>query len=57
MTEEECRGVLGDIIRPDKTLFCQGHYVAWEPDSTVCLDDHFTIEELEAIVWWVRHHE
>jgi hypothetical protein len=55
MDEQEARRILGDWIQSDSGLYCLGQYVAWSPqNNTVCLDSDFTIEELEAIVWWVR---
>lgn len=33
-----------------------GHYMAWDPgDKDITLDSHFTVEELEALAWWMRN--
>lgn len=56
MDEQRAREILGGLIQPDGGLYDLGHYIAWTPgEEDVRLDDRFTIEELEAIVWWVRH--
>lgn len=57
MNEEKARSILGDAIHKDGvTLDCLGHYMAWSPgDKEITLDSTFTVEELEAIVWWMRN--
>ena len=55
MTEEIARKILpvntDDSIGPN-----HGHYMAWSPsDDTITLDSEFTLEELEAIVWWLKN--
>jgi hypothetical protein len=58
MDEVEARKVLKVAITPDDNLYCLGHYMAWAAGPgqyTICLDDDFTADELEAIVWWMRH--
>ena len=57
MNEEIARDVLHEFIQPDNGLFNLGHYLAWTPgDDEIVLDDGFTVDELEAIVWWIRNH-
>lgn len=54
MDEQRAREILGGMIQPDGGLYNLGHYIAWTPgEEDVRLDDRFTVEELEAIVWWV----
>lgn len=56
MNEQKTREILKDAIQPDGSLYCLGHYMAWTPGSkTITLDDEFTLEELEAIEWWMRN--
>lgn len=58
MNEKEAREILGDTIKEDNSLSSLGQYIAWPVDSfatTICLDAYFTIEELEAIVWWIKN--
>ena len=57
MTEELAKEILGDTIQSDGSLFCLGHYIAWQGGNHVVLDDSFEIEELEAILWWIKHKE
>lgn len=58
MNLQEAMAILKtDIDHKDGGLFCLGRYLAWKPGSaTVTLDDEFTIDELEAIVVFVRNH-
>ncbi len=56
MTEDDARRILQDFIQPDNSLYCLGHYLCWPNyKGTVTLDDDYTVEELDAIVWWVRN--
>lgn len=56
MTDDEAMDVLKEWIKPDGGLFCLGQYVAYTPgESTVVLDAEFSIDELEAIVWWMKN--
>ena len=35
-----------------------GHYMDWSPGyEHITLDSGFTVEELEAIVWWMRNKQ
>ena len=55
MDEAKARSILGDAIQPDNSLFNLGEYVSYEVgDTDVCLDARFTVEQLEAITWWMR---
>jgi hypothetical protein len=66
MNEEKAREILGDAINDDNSL-CTTYgrsgpkqtalgYVAWSPgDEDITLDSQFTVEEVEAIAWWMRN--
>ncbi len=42
-------------IQPDGHLHCLSPWVSWYPrDVRICLDGEFTIEELEALVSYMR---
>lgn len=57
MDEKRAREILGVAIRPDNSISCVGHYMAWKPgDADIALDSTFEIEELEAILWWMQNH-
>jgi len=55
MTEEIVRKLLP--INEDNSIGpSYGHYMRWSlGDETVTLDSDFTVEELEAIAWWMRN--
>jgi len=56
MNEEKARKILGKSISDDGGLFSPGHYMGWTPgDEEIVLDSRFTLEELEAIVWWMKN--
>lgn len=61
MNKQQAREILteGDYsaIQPDNSLRTWGGlYLAWNPgDKDITLDGEATIEELEAIAWWVRN--
>lgn len=58
MDEKRAREVLGNAIQPDGGLFNSGQYMAWNPvNKDICLDADFTLEEVEAIAWWMRAHQ
>lgn len=58
MNEKMARERLKDSIQPDGTLYDLGWYLAWGNDETEgTLDGTFTVDDLEAIVWWVRNAE
>lgn len=55
MTLERAKAVLADDVQDDGSLHNGSRYLNWEVgDSTACLDAHFTADELEAIVVWMR---
>jgi len=58
MNEEKVRKILGDAIKVDNSLKDGGWYLWWSPgDSIATLDGYFSIEDLEAIAWWMKKHE
>ncbi len=57
MTIDQAKFILKEFIQEDGDLFSGSKYISWshELDSNeVTLDDSFTIEELEAIVVYIR---
>ena len=57
MDKITARRILGTAIQDNDDLSCLGHYMSWSKgDKTITLDSEFTIEELEAIVWWVKNN-
>ncbi len=56
MDEEQARKILSTWVQPDGGLYCLGKYISWTPgEQSICLDDYFTPDELEAMVWWMRN--
>lgn len=63
MTEQQVRHILGKAIRPDGALHSErrAKTISWagplyaQDVPRVFLDGLFTDEELDAIVWWIRH--
>ena len=56
MDEQKAREILKDALAEDGGLTNTGWYVGWTPgDSEAVLDGHFTAEQLEAVVWWMRN--
>ena len=56
MNKEKAQEILKEYIQPDGGLSCLGHYLSYSPgDDSITLDCSFGIEELEAIVWWMRN--
>ena len=54
MNKKRAREILGDDIKEDGSLHCLGRYLNWNVgDEEVTLDADFSVEELEAIAWWV----
>jgi hypothetical protein len=46
------------IGKDDKLTCFSGNYIAWDPDSDdvrVTLDGHFSVRDLNAIIWWMQH--
>jgi hypothetical protein len=57
MNEQKAREILGDEITKEGGLYDLGHYMCWHPtDTRITLDCAFEVEELEAIVWWMKNH-
>ena len=55
MDKITARRILSNAIQDNNDLFCLGHYMSWDKgDKSITLDDKFTIEELEAIIWWMK---
>jgi len=57
MTKGRVLDILDGYIQGDGSLFSNGWYLSWVPGRPAILDGDFTCEELEAIVWWIRHVE
>lgn len=57
MDETKAREILKDWIQPDGGIHAGAMaYVCWHPnEDSGTLDGGFSIEELEAIVWWIRN--
>lgn len=55
MTFEAAKAVLGTDVQPDGGLYNLGHYLSWSVgDDSIVLDCRFTMEELEAILVYVK---
>lgn len=55
MNEEKATKILKEAIM-DNGLYSLGQYVFWDyRDDTIRLDSLYTLEELEAIVWWMKN--
>ena len=54
MDEKRAREILGTDIRDDNSLYCGLRYLFWNGEQ-ITLDADFTVDELEAIVWWVKN--
>ena len=63
MNEEKARKILHSYIDESNRLliwvFGECHdYMYWKiGDEHVTLDGTYTIETLEAIIWWVKNHK
>ena len=56
MTKSDAEEILDFAIRPNGDLFNLGQYIAWNVgDKDITLDADFSIDELEAIVWWMKN--
>ncbi len=59
MDEKKARAILKGHINPDDSLGMGGHlgYIEWVSDipDTITLDGEYSIEELEAILWWMKN--
>jgi hypothetical protein len=58
MNEDLVRGILGDMIQPDGSLYDLGTYVAWNPkNKEATLDGQFDAITLSAIAWWMYYKQ
>ena len=61
MNEEKARKILGKCIQKDDELYISSGSikpdVSWAPTmcGAVVLSGEFSIEQLEAIVWWMKN--
>ena len=56
MNEDKARDILERSILDDDGLHNGGWYLDWRHgDDKACLDGEFDIEDLEAIVWWMKN--
>ena len=56
MNEEIARKILVDMVQSDNTLYSISYYIDWDFEEKIGqIDARCTIEELEAIVWWVKN--
>jgi len=60
MTEERAREILKEYIEGKNLIWNAGTHSKylnwWAGTDHVVLDDSFSIEELEAIVYWMKTH-
>ena len=58
MTKDRALTILGPWIDQDLRLQSDFPSLQWKPgDESVELDGVFTVDELEALAWWVQHYE
>lgn len=59
MTEERARQILGVAPNKDESLSQNKPWIAWTPGprfkDTIELDGNYTIEQIEALLWWMRN--
>jgi len=56
MNEDKAKKILQNAITEEDGLFDIGGYIAWhQGDEELVLDGEFTLEELEAICWWIKN--
>lgn len=60
MNEEKAKNILLTLVSIGKNNELNrksggGSYVDWSPGGEITLNDTFTIDELEAIVWWIKN--
>ena len=49
---------MADMMRESDGALKSVRYIDWNPgDTSITMDDNFTIEELEAILWWVKNYK
>jgi hypothetical protein len=56
MDEQKARDILKDAIGQDGSLRHDWPYVWWEKGRGIALDDVYSLEYLEALVWWVKNN-
>ena len=55
MNVETARSIL-DIDNDNAIIMVGWHYAYWAPgESRIVLDGAYTVQELEAIVWWMKN--
>jgi hypothetical protein len=60
MDEVKARAILGDWIQPYGALryMTDTRLLAWSPgDLVIAMDVILTLEQLQAITWWVEHKQ
>jgi hypothetical protein len=57
MNEARAKEILGEPRMEDHPTWPDlcGIWTDWDGGEDICLDGHFTAEELEAIAWWMRN--
>ena len=56
MDEQKAKAILGDAIGADESLYSLGWYLFWDKgNDEATLDGKFTLEELQAITWWIEN--
>lgn len=57
MNEEKAREILKDVITDNNCLAGTYAYSDWCGNDNITLDGTFTLDELEAMAWWVRNKD
>jgi hypothetical protein len=58
MNNTRARVIMADMMRESDGALKSVRYIDWNPgDTSITMDDNFTIEELEAILWWVKNYK
>lgn len=56
MNEEKATEILKEWIQDDEGLDGLHRYVSWwKGRKEITLDDSFSVEELEAMIWWMKN--
>lgn len=56
MNEELARKILGDWITEAGNLDSLTNYISWHKGGyEITMDGTFTIEQIEAITWWIKN--
>jgi hypothetical protein len=54
--EEIVREILKESIKSDNSLHDIERPLAWYGNNKIItIEGHYSLDELEAIVWWVKH--